>query len=353
MVSNRIQPRPRLNQPSGFTLVELLVVIAIIGVLVALLLPAVQSAREAARRMQCQNNLKNIALADHSFHDAKGHFTEARTGPDSTRKIALRPLRTTLERQGYSAFVQLLPYLEQQPLYDQFDLKTPDGLWPASELFGLSGEWHEDFPQREEAMAVRPAIFVCASSGDLSHTTILNWDIPPAVGNYAVVAGHRGLIFGQYGVDACMLKHNNTGIHLYGGGKAWNSTVSTKKITDGTSNTISFGEVIDSHLEESSNIWTYCLRYLDTFRMTDVAMNTPPSIVGAPNPGEPAWANINGAFASRHPGGAQFAYADGHVGFIAEDIDFDTYQQYSTIDGDPEVLDPDDDDIICTPANGW
>lgn len=97
-------------------------------------------------------------------------------------------------------------------------------------------------------------------------------------------------------------------------------------------------------------MWTYCLRYLDTFRMTDVAVNTPPSIVGLPANGGP---NVNGAFASRHPGGALFAYADGRVEFIDEAIDFDLYQELSTIDGPPAVLDEDDDQNVCTSANGW
>ena len=331
----------------AFTLVELLVVIAIIGVLVALLLPAVQAAREAARRMQCQNNLKNIGLADVGFHDVQKHFTEARTGPDGTASLPFRQAaRTPLTRQGYSAFVQLLPYLEQNALYQQFDLDTSPGLWPSG-LFGPSSTWRT--PQREAAMATRPDVMVCPSSGDEPQTKTehyQSWGEVPAVGNYACVAGHRGLIFGGYGVNACMLKHNNTGIHLYGGGSGWDATVSIRKITDGTSNTISFGEVIDSHLPENENIWTYCERYRSTYRMTDVAINTPPSLVGMPANGGP---NVNGAFASRHPGGAQFVYADGHVEFVDESIDFDMYQQLSTIDGAPENLDIEDNDICSSP----
>lgn len=351
MSNSKVRPTSRFGGSGGFTLVELLVVISIIGVLVALLLPAVQAAREAARRMQCQNNLKQFGLADQGYHDVKKHFTEARPGPDGTGARLFRDhLRTALTRQGYSAFVSLLPFLEQNNLYERFDLRTSPGLWPSSFMPDSSG-WTTT--QRQEAMAVRPTVMVCPSSGDEPQPTrpsFASWDFIPAVGNYACVAGHRGLIFGSYGVNACMLKHNNTGVHLYGGGVAWDSTVSIKKITDGTSNTISFGEVVDSHMENNENIWTYCERYLSTYRMTDVAINTPPSIVGQPANGGP---DVNGAFASRHPGGAQFVYADGHVDFVEESIDFDLYQQLSTIDGDPEFLDEDDDDNTCTTANGW
>ncbi len=110
----------------GFTLVELLVVIAIIGVLVSLLLPAVQAAREAARRMQCRNNLKNLALAVLNYESAKGDLPPssqmnlvptARNGSsDGTRGVRM------WTGQDISWLVQILPFVEQQPLFDQFDL---------------------------------------------------------------------------------------------------------------------------------------------------------------------------------------------------------------------------------------
>jgi prepilin-type N-terminal cleavage/methylation domain-containing protein len=96
-------PKRRLG---GFTLVELLVVIAIIGVLVALLLPAVQSAREAARRMQCSNNLKQIALAAHNYHDS--------------HKM-LPPGSTDAKLSGSTGFAAILPYLEQANLYNEYN----------------------------------------------------------------------------------------------------------------------------------------------------------------------------------------------------------------------------------------
>lgn len=98
-----------LRRNSGFTLVELLVVIAIIGVLVALLLPAVQAARESARRMQCQNNLKQMGLAFHNHESAKGGFP---------------PRRFSSPRHGYTGWgLFILPYMEQTPLFDKYDFK--------------------------------------------------------------------------------------------------------------------------------------------------------------------------------------------------------------------------------------
>ncbi|MFO1064952.1 MAG: DUF1559 domain-containing protein [Pirellulales bacterium] len=102
------------HQRKGFTLVELLVVIAIIGILVGLLLPAVQQAREAARRMQCSNNLKQLGLALHNYHDAHKRFPFASGG-------TVPPSGSP----GYSAVSLLLPYMEQAPLWNQIDFRLP------------------------------------------------------------------------------------------------------------------------------------------------------------------------------------------------------------------------------------
>ena len=101
--------RPRKFSKLGFTLVELLVVIAIIGILVALLLPAVQAAREAARRAQCENNLRQLGVAAHNFHDAYGKL------PSSVRPAGLTPL------PRIAGLTFLLPFIEQQGAYDQYD----------------------------------------------------------------------------------------------------------------------------------------------------------------------------------------------------------------------------------------
>src|SRR5205823_7988334 len=102
----------------GFTLVELLVVIAIIGVLVALLLPAVQAAREAARRMKCQNNLKQFGLALHNYHDAYGRM------PASYYRAWPTSVGTTFGTPGWGWGTMILPRLEQQALFDTLNVST-------------------------------------------------------------------------------------------------------------------------------------------------------------------------------------------------------------------------------------
>ena len=331
----------------GFTLVELLVVIAIIGILVALLLPAVQAAREAARRMSCSNNLKNISLACLNYESNKGTLPPARKGPDSTDSAEVADLLTPEERSGASGFVLILPFLEEQALYEGLAIDERHGIWPAGD-YSPGGVWHTAAPEREQLLSTRPDTFVCPSDDSLPRSEIPNfasWDSVPATGNYAFCAGHRGVNndLVSAGHFNCLLKHHNSGPHLY------LTKMPLRKITDGTSKTLSVGEVIEVHTVNSSNIWSYVLRFADCFRVTDVPINTPPGVLG-----EAVGTNsavVNGAFASRHPGGANFAFVDGHIEFIDDNIDINLYRNMSTIAN--EWQEQDVIDLEYCDSRGW
>jgi prepilin-type N-terminal cleavage/methylation domain-containing protein/prepilin-type processing-associated H-X9-DG protein len=323
-------------QRIGFTLVELLVVIAIIGILVALLLPAVQAAREAARRASCTNNLKNIGVASLNYEGTYKRFVRGRMGPDATTapEVALvgRPSgpRATggkgYERSGPSGFVFLMPFMENQALYDMLDIDRGDGIWPSSAANLPS--WRT--PAKDTAIGSRPNVLVCPSSKTLPPTETpgyLNRNPVPATGTYAFNLGDRGPV-GFDVSSACLTKHHNSGLHLY-----W-SFRKMVTLTDGTSKTLSAGEIMDGHdWEYSSNIWTLGSRYLDTLRITEAPINTRPGKDCVRGVGDDPDRCPNGAFASDHPGGAQFVFADGHVEFLDEGIDLTLYRDLSAVEG--------------------
>ena len=277
----------RSRSSSAFTIVELLVVIAIIGLLIALLLPAVQAAREGARRSQCVNNLKQIEIAMHQYENIFGFYPAGRLGCDGGCIPANQP--------GASAFVMLLRQLEQEQLADQmYPYLTPTTIWPSNLPAALR--------------TARPSVFVCPS--DIAKTTIAN---PPycATGSYACCAGNNGPSFGA----ANAVKNLNNGMFLY------LNMERSADCTDGLSNVLFIGEVNYADSVDEENTWLHASRHLDSLRTTENPLNTPyhqgtqyPTPTGS-----------NGAFGSQHPNGGNFAFGDSSVRFVNSAIDIALY----------------------------
>lgn len=305
----------------GFTLVELLVVIAIIGILIALLLPAVQAAREAARRSQCTNNLKQIVLAMANYEDSIKSLPPGRMGSDCSDYYGLAPISGTnikydYQRQGTSGFVPLLPYLELKSLHDQIGFQM-GAIAPANCNLGPSTSgWLNLIPNYDQLFRTRPSVFVCPTNRDEPLYTVNNPTPVYSTGCYALCSGSIGP---SQGISAAV-KAGNTGMFMY------IRSMKYADCADGLSNTFFVGEVIKVHTAEGVNRWWIAGRHTDSLRTTDNPLNTPPGkgVVYGSN---------NGAFGSYHPGGGNFGFGDGTVRFISETIDLAVYRALSTREG--------------------
>lgn len=250
---NTTRPRDR-----GFTLIELLVVMAIIGVLIALLLPAVQSSREAARRVQCTNNLMQMGLALNNYEAAFDVFppgTVNETGPIAN--IA----------KGYHAswIAQLLPYAEQRSTFNHINFN-----------FGMYAD--ENITVR----AVPMRVLLCPSDPGTSFTRFAPSSL---VGNHHHV---------EAPIDV-----TNTGVLFL------NSRIRTEDIEDGASNTIAIGE---KRIAQGGLGWASGTN--STLRNGGTGVN------GLPGGALPPGPDPVGSYSSFHPGGANFCFADGHVRFL-------------------------------------
>ncbi len=274
----------RTSTRPAFTLVELLVVIAIIGILVGLLLPAVQMARESANRASCKNNLKQLGLALHLYHESHGNF------PSS---LIASPTHWH-PSWSWSSFV--LPQIEQQSIYDKLEVTNSE--------FGKGATFPPGTPLTQTTLSV----FVCPSDGRarLNHRKGEH-----ALSNYRAVVGNITDIEVTY---ETLTTQNGV---IYG-----NSATRVEDIRDGSSNTIIVGEcVLDpGETDRVAAIWAG-MRGSDNG--TDYYVSDAAWFLNA----DPDW-SVNGrqiqAFSSRHDGGASFILADGSVQFISESIDGQT-----------------------------
>jgi prepilin-type N-terminal cleavage/methylation domain-containing protein len=338
-----LEDRKMRRRPAGFTLVELLVVIAIIGVLVALLLPAVQAAREAARRSQCINNMRQIGLGLLGVEDSKKAFPAGRQGCDGVNastadgvdcKTRIGPKGFEMAFSGASALVHVLPYAEQQGLFRMLHVDE----YPIWSPTANAADWILN-PDIQEAVGQRPPLVVCPSDSDTNpasdyrHSASARYSY--ATGSYAVVGGTAPAS------NIGGIKYSNDGVFMY------SRTIPIREITDGLSNTMFVGETIDGHSISpdggttfyQNNIWTNGNRW-NSIRGTANPINFPTGLDGGGGTvASAAPVQItNGGFASRHPGGAVFAFGDAHTVFIPEGIDIAVYKAMSTRAGD-EVID--------------
>ena len=327
-----VQTSARRKRCTGFTLVELLIVIAIIGVLVALLLPAVQAAREVARRMTCANNLRQIAIASHHFHDAQGRFP-----PGAVAKEYLAAPSTPWTFYRWSALAVLSPHIENSAASDALELSVP-----------LYNSALAVTPENREGVKIQVPIFLCPS--DQADRVLP--DFGPT--NYAVATG--------------------TGI---GGGTpvetdgvfSVNSQTKIKDIADGTTHTAIISESILGRATMSGSDPEQDYKFLFVTPLTETACRqaaiwnygyprgfgwvsgeyrcalynhyqTPnsevPDCISVVMGGDPStrftpygWR----AARSHHPGGVNVAFADASLHFIQDSIDPKIWKALATIAG--------------------
>ncbi len=316
---------------SGFTLVELLVVIAIIGVLVALLLPAVQAAREAARRSTCQNNMRQLALGILNFESADPD------GPGSTRYAGTSekvPFST-----GASWIVEILPYIELQSIADRFkQANGGDGMKHFADKEGINSIDLRDTIEQSLPVVVCPSDSQTEtiSCGPVVDGTVIfnHWQlnrIRAGTTNYKGMLGPNAISGGtrwdwennrreiRYEIERpCLDTCLCSGLL----GRSSKECKYFNSITDGRSQTIMLGE--DVPLYNAHSIWAY--------GNGDYSTATPP-INYLPDPPSPCnWQDVMG-FRSLHPGGAHFGFADGSSHFLSESMSETTYRALATRNG--------------------
>lgn len=309
----------------GFTLVELLVVIAIIGILVSLLLPAVQAAREAARRMQCTNNLKQLALAVHNYHDVHKEFPLGENG-----------------RHGDVWSAYLLPYIEQLALFDRITLSgenaNVNGIWNvqwATPSPGLYPDLESTHPSHRNIAACEKVlpIFRCPSAAIDQH--VHDWSVDGWHVMERVPGTYLGSASGVVVDDVSSNFENLDGVFFNRSG------IKIGDISDGTSRTMMIGETVPDRPDAVKRERQSAFGAKDHWYIGSDDVDTGNSLDHSEVLGSTAvpmnltrtQALLRGfirgyelMYRSEHPAGINVALCDGSVTFIQEGINLDTWR---------------------------
>jgi prepilin-type N-terminal cleavage/methylation domain-containing protein len=290
----------------GFTLVELLVVIAIIGVLVALLLPAVQAARESARRTQCANNLKQIGLAIHNFED-------------TFKMLPPTHINTSSVTKGMSWMVVILPYLEQQNLYELFDPAATYDTAPNPAAMAMPAASLKVYqcPSRRSGVQMSDSVPQVGATGDYAATSVAD----PNVGNFQWQHQSPNVLWGP----------------MIGGirnGSSWTLRLKLADTTDGLTYTAFVGEkhIYAKDLNKggssggSADGCIYLTEQTGWYECHNVRNMAHPAGIsrGASDNYSPERYKM---FGSWHPGMCQFLFGDGGVRPVRQNIDLTTLER--------------------------